>query len=57
MGSLRTSRLIRLNFLAPGIIEAIASGTQPAAVDAQALLDLHDLQLEWSEQKKLLDIN
>lgn len=56
ISSLRASRLIRLNFLAPEIIGAIASGTQPAAIDAQALLDLHDLPLEWSAQKQLRNI-
>ncbi|WP_340586991.1 recombinase family protein [Erythrobacter alti] len=57
ISSSRASRLIRLNFLAPDIIGAIASGTQPAALDAQGLLDLHDLPLEWSAQKQLLNIN
>ena len=48
------SRLIRLNFLAPDIVQAIVLGTQPPAVTAKTLLNLHDLPLDWSAQKALL---
>jgi hypothetical protein len=50
------SRLIRLNFLAPAIVEAIAAGTQPAHLDAKTLLNLADLPLDWMRQKELLRI-
>jgi hypothetical protein len=50
------SRLIRLNFLAPPIIEAIVSGTHPASLDAKTLLNLPDLPLNWTAQKALLHI-
>lgn len=51
------SRLIRLNFLAPEIISAIVSGTQPTALDGKTLLNLSDLPLHWAEQKRLLHIS
>ena len=50
------SRVIRLNFLAPGIVEAILSGQQPAALDAGSLLALYDLPCSWAEQKVRLHI-
>ena len=54
LSSSRTSRLTRLNFLAPDIIDAIATGTQPTSLDAQSLLDLKDLPLDWSQQRQRL---
>ena len=48
------SRIVRLNFLAPKIVEAIATGTQPIDLDAKKLLGLSDLPLAWSEQEKVL---
>jgi hypothetical protein len=48
------SRLIRLNFLAPTIVEAIVSGTQPANLDAKTLLNLPDLPIDWNGQRTLL---
>ncbi|NTZ42565.1 recombinase family protein [Altererythrobacter sp. SALINAS58] len=50
------SRLVRLNFLAPDILDHIISGTQPAGLDAKTLLNLHDLPLDWDEQKRMLQI-
>lgn len=50
------SRLIRLNFLAPEIVEGIVSGTQPARLDAKTLLNLPDLPLDWTAQKGLLHL-
>ena len=43
------SRLVRLNFLAPPIIEAILAGTQPASISA-ASLRCADLPMAWNEQ-------
>ena len=48
------SRVVRLNFLAPKIVEAIATGKQPIDLDAKKLLGLSDLPLAWSEQEELL---
>lgn len=48
------TRLVRLNFLAPRIIESIVSGTQPAVLDAKTLLGQSDLPLDWLRQEDLL---
>lgn len=50
------SRVVRLNFIAPDITEAIFAGSQPAALDAKMLLGLHDLPLSWSDQKQKLQM-
>jgi DNA invertase Pin-like site-specific DNA recombinase len=44
------SRVVRINFLAPSIVEAILAGEQPAALDARAML--RDLPLSWVAQKQ-----
>ena len=46
------SRVIRLNFLAPDIVEAIIAGTQPVQLDAKTLLGMHEMPLGWTEQKR-----
>ncbi|WP_066518722.1 recombinase family protein [Sphingobium cloacae] len=43
------SRVVRLNFLAPVIVEAILAGTQPASVSATALRTAN-LPIDWNEQ-------
>ena len=43
------SRLVRLNFLAPSIVEAILAGTQPASVSATSLRTA-SLPIDWDEQ-------
>lgn len=43
-------RVLRLAYLAPGIIEAIADGQQPVGLTAQALLYRADLPLHWQLQ-------
>jgi hypothetical protein len=49
------SRIIRLAFLAPSIIEEIARGDQPPEVTAQALSTHRgDLPLSWRAQRELL---
>ncbi len=50
------SRVIRLNFLAPQVVESIIAGRQPVALDAKRLLALHDLPLAWSEQGDALHL-
>jgi len=43
------SRIVRLNFLAPTIVEAILAGTQPASVSATSLRTAN-LPIDWDEQ-------
>jgi len=43
------SRIVRLNFLAPAIVEAILAGTQPASVSATSLRTA-SLPIDWDEQ-------
>jgi hypothetical protein len=50
-------RLIRLAFLAPRIVEAIATGHQPAELTAKALTERIELPLLWSEQERSVGIN
>ena len=50
------SRIIPLAFLAPGIIESIIAGSQPADLTAQRLLKYMDLPIDWAEQKRLFGI-
>jgi len=44
------SRLIRLNFLAPTIVAAIAEGRQPAHLDAKKLLTWTNMPGGWDKQ-------
>ena len=46
------SRLIRLNYLAPDIIAAIADGTQPAGLDRKTLASAH-IPLDWAVQRRM----
>jgi hypothetical protein len=46
------SRLIRLNYLAPDIIAAIADGTQPAGLDRKVLASAH-IPLDWAVQRRI----
>jgi len=50
------SRVIRLNFLAPRIIDSILTGQHPANLDAKRLLAMTDLPLAWSEQEVALQL-
>ena len=47
------SRVIRLNFLAPSITDAILNGTQPATLTA-ARLRSDDFPIEWESQSEVL---
>jgi site-specific DNA recombinase len=48
------SRMIRLAFLSPGIVEKIVDGRQPPELTAQVLsTGRGDLPLNWSAQEKL----
>ena len=46
------SRLIRLNYLAPDIVAAIADGTQPLELDCKTLASAH-IPLDWAIQRRM----
>ncbi len=46
------SRLIRLNYLAPDIVAAIADGTQPPGLDRKTLASAH-IPLDWAVQRRM----
>ena len=51
------SQLLRLAFLAPEVVEAIADGNQPPDLAAQALIPRRiDLPLEWKAQQTALHV-
>ena len=50
-------KTIRLAFLAPDIIEAIANGRQPPELSTELLTKRIRLPLDWRDQKLLLNIN
>ena len=55
VGKRYVSRIIRLAFLAPSIVEQIAHGHQPPELTAQALSTRRgDLPLSWKAQRELL---
>jgi site-specific DNA recombinase len=55
VGKRHVSRIVRLAFLAPSIIEQIAHGHQPPELTAQALSTRRgDLPLNWQAQRELL---
>ena len=50
-------KIVRLAFLAPEIVEAIAEGRQPPELSTELLTKRVRLPLDWSEQKRLLNIS
>jgi site-specific DNA recombinase len=50
------SRLLPLAFLAPDIVEGIASGRHPVDLTAHRLIRAIDLPIAWSAQRQLLGI-
>ena len=50
-------KIIRLAFLAPEIVEAVAEGTQPPELSTELLTKRLRLPLDWSDQKRLLNID
>jgi hypothetical protein len=55
LGKRYVSRVIRLAFLAPEIVEQIVNGCQPPELTVQSLLnDRTELPLAWGAQHKLL---
>jgi site-specific DNA recombinase len=56
VGKQYVSRLIRLAFLAPEMVERVVAGRQPPELTAQALRTGHfDIPLDWAAQKQALE--
>ncbi len=55
LGARHVRRLLRLAFLAPELVEAIAAGHQPPELTAEALAKRIDLPLLWHEQLQATD--
>lgn len=49
------TRLLRLSFLSPKIVEAIANGIQPRGLTRRMLLSC-DLPIDWAEQERLFGL-
>ena len=49
-------KIVRLAFLAPEIVEAIAEGRQPPELSTELLTKRIRLPLDWGDQKRLLNI-
>ena len=54
VGKRYVSRIIRLAFLAPALIEGLVEGRQPPELTAQLLSTSGDLPLSWPAQEQLL---
>ena len=55
IGKHYVARLTRLALVAPGIVEAVAQGRTPAALNLQMLMTSRvTLPLEWKDQERLL---
>ena len=48
------SRVIRLRFLSPRIVQQILAGEQSSDLDARTLLGLKSLPLSWTDQERML---
>lgn len=48
------SRILRLAFLAPDLVDRILNGSQPIELTAQKLSRIADLPHSWIEQRALL---
>ena len=48
------TRALRLTYLAPDIVQAVLSGTQPLELTARKLKNASRLPLDWAEQRTLL---
>jgi len=49
------SRLLRIAWLSPNIVEAIVSGKQPAKLNRKTLLNA-SLPIDWNEQERMFGI-
>ncbi len=56
VGARYVRRLLRLAFLAPEIVDAIAAGRQPLELTAEALAERIQLPLLWTEQAQAVGI-
>ena len=50
-------QLLRVSWLAPDILAAIAEGRQPATLTGRRLLRVVDVPLTWNDQRRLLGFN
>jgi site-specific DNA recombinase len=57
VGARYIRRMLQLAFLAPKIIEAIAAGSQPPDLTAEALAERIDLPLLWTAQEQAVGIS
>jgi site-specific DNA recombinase len=58
VGKQYISRLMRLAFLAPGMLERIVTGRQPPELTAQALRTGRlDIPVGWAAQKRALEFS
>ena len=48
------SRLLRLSFLAPDLVEAILEGRHPADLSAERLTNRLNLPIDWAQQRQLI---
>lgn len=48
------ARLLRLDYLAPDIVEAIIAGRQPSELTANRLVRMHDVPIDWAGQREHL---
>ncbi len=48
------SRVIRLRFLSPRIVEQVLAGEQSSDLDARTLLGLKSLPISWNDQEHML---
>jgi hypothetical protein len=48
------SCILPLAFLAPDIVQAILSGTQPVSLSAERLKRFASLPIDWADQRRLL---
>lgn len=55
LGRTYVSRIVSLTLLAPDIVTAIMSGTQPATLQLQDLME--NLPIEWDQQRETLSFN
>jgi len=56
VGSSYYTRLVKLSFLAPEVIQAILHGHQPFELNAKRLARHTGLPTDWLEQKAMLGI-
>ena len=50
------TRVLRLAYLAPDIVEAIVAGRQPPNLSANRLVRMLDLPMGWSGQREYLGL-